>query len=246
MIVRLIARLRGLARRRTIDAELDEELQFHLAHEIDANIARGMTPAEARRVALRDLGGITQTKEAVGDVRTLSLDLIWRDTRHAVRALRAAPGFTVIALIILTLSIGATTAIFSVVDAVVLRGLPFDESDRLVAVGELDLKAGWPSSSLNLAAPQNFLDWRDQQDVFTGLAAVAYGQISLKRVGDALPENLRVQHVTADFFSVLRTAPLLGRAFSIENEAEGRAHVAVISYGLWQRRFGGTPDVIGA
>jgi putative ABC transport system permease protein len=243
MIARFLAYLRGLARRRTIDAELDAELQFHLEHEVQANIARGMAPAEARRVALRDLGGITQTREAVRDVRTLSLDLIWRDTRHAVRALRAAPGFTVIALVILTLSIGATTAIFSVVDAVVLRGLPFDESDRLVAVGEQNTK-DISNDPQNRVAPQNFLDWRAQQDVFTGLAAIFDAGIWLKREGQGEPETLRAQHVTADFFPILRVAPLIGRPFTLENEVDGRARVAVISYSLWQRRFGGAPDIL--
>src|SRR5687767_3416284 len=243
MIVRLIARLRGLARRRTIDAEVDEELQFHLEHEIAANIARGMAPAEARRIALRDLGGVASTKEAARDVRTLSLDLIWRDVRHAVRALRAAPGFTVIALIILTLSIGATTAIFSVVDAVVLRGLPFDESDRLVAVGEENTQDP-ANDPQNRVAPQNFLDWRAQQDVFTGLAAVRDVTISLKREGHGEPETLRAQWVTADFFPVLRVTPLIGRAFTSENEVNGRARVAIISYSVWQRRFAGASDVL--
>lgn len=243
MIARLIAHLRGLARRRAIGAELDEELQFHLEHEIGANVARGMAPAEARRVALRALGGVAQTREAVRDVRTLSLDLIWRDTRHAVRSLRAAPGFTVIALVILTLSIGATTAIFSVVDAVVLRGLPFDESDRLVAVGEQNTND--TSNDLqNRVAPQNFLDWRAQQDVFTGLAAILDVGIWLKRAGQGEPETLRAHNVTADFFPVLRVTPLIGRPFTLENEINGRARVAVISYRLWQRRFGGAPDIL--
>jgi putative ABC transport system permease protein len=243
MMVRLIAYFRGLVRRRAIGAELDAELQFHLEHEIDANVARGMTPAEARRVALRDLGGVTQTREAVRDVRTLSLDLIWRDTRHAVRALRAAPGFSLIALIILTLSIGATTAIFSVVDAVVLRGLPFDESDRLVAVGEQNTKDA-SNDPQNRVAPQNFLDWQDQQDVFTELAAVNDATISLKRDGQGEPETLRSQMVTADFFALLRVAPFIGRPFTRENEVNGRARVAVISYRLWQRRFGGAADIL--
>jgi predicted permease len=242
---RFVAYVRGIAGRRKINADVEDELQFHVEQEIEAHVARGLSPIEARRIALRDLGGLTQTAQSVRDVRTIWLDLLWRDTLHAVRSLRATPAFTSVALAVLTLSIGATTAIFSVVDAVILRGLPFDESDRLVAVEELNIKDN-STSSLNLVAPQNFLDWRDQQDVFTGLAAVGYAEISLKGERDALPENLRAQRVTADFFSVLRTAPLLGRAFAIDNEVEGRAHVAVISYGLWQRRFGGTPDVIGA
>lgn len=245
MFARLIAYVHGIARRRRIGVEVDDELRFHVEQEIEAHMARGVSQVEARRMALRDLGGMTQTTEAVRDVRTIWPEVLWRDARHAVRSLRATPAFTTVALMVLTLSIGATTAIFSVVDAVILRGLPFDESDRLVAVGELNVKDS-STSSLNLAAPQNFLDWRDQQDVFTSLASVGYAAISLKRQGDALPETLRAQSVTADFFSVLRTAPLLGRAFSTDNEVEGHAPVAVISYGLWQRRFGGRPDVIGA
>ena len=175
----------------------------------------------------------------------MRLDRIWRDTRYAVRSLRATPAFTGVALAVLTLSIGATTAIFSVVDAVVLRGLPFDESDRLVAVGELNTRDG-STGSLNRVAPQNFLDWRDQQDVFTGLAAVGYGEITLKGDGNQLAENLRAEQVTAEFFSVLRAAPLLGQTFTRADETAGRAPVAVISHELWRRRFGGRPDVIGA
>jgi putative ABC transport system permease protein len=245
MYARLVAYLRGIARRRTISAEIDEELRFHVEQEIAAHIARGLTPAEARRMALRDLGGMTSTTQAVRDVRTIWPDLLWRDTVHAVRSLRATPAFTSVALAVLTLSIGATTAIFSVVDAVLLRPLPFDQSDRLVAVQELNIKDR-STSSLNLAAPQNFLDWRDRQDVFTALAAVGYAKINLKGEGAALPEPLRAQRVTADFFSVLRTAPLLGRTFTRDNEVEGGARVAIISYGLWRRRFGGSTDVLGA
>lgn len=245
MFARLVAYVRGIAGRRRISAEIDDELHFHVEQEIDAHVARGVSPSEARRLTLRDLGGLTQTTQAVREIRTIWFDLLWRDARHAVRSLRRTPAFTIAALAILTLSIGATTAIFSLVDAVIFRGLPFPESDRLVAVGEFNVKDSSPTS-LNLVAPQNFLDWREQQDVFTGLAAVGYAEISLRRDGDALPENLRAQRVTADFFPVLRTQPLLGRPFFREDEAEGRGKVAVISYALWQRRFGGRPDVIGA
>lgn len=246
MLPRLIAHLRGLARRRRIGADVEDELRFHIEHEIANNIARGMAPAEARRVALRDFGGVTQVREAVRDVRTTWLDSAWRDTRYAVRALSAAPGFTIVALLVLTLSIGASTAIFSVVDAVILRGLPFDEGDRLVAVGELNVKDRSTDyrTSLNLVAPQNFLDWRAQQDVFTGLAAVNDASISLKGEGQGEPETIRSQMVTADFFPLLRVAPLIGRPFTSDHEVDGRARVAVISYGLWQRRFGGIPDIL--
>ncbi len=246
MLTRLIAVIRGLARRRDVDGEVDDELRFHLEQEIEANVARGMSPGQARRTALREFGGVTQTREAVRDVRTIWLDSVWRDLRHAVRSLRAAPGFTIVALLVLTLSIGASTAMFSVVDAVILRGLPFDEGDRLVAVGELNIKdqTDYGTWLLNLTAPQNFLDWRARQDVFTGLAAVNEVAISLKGAGQGEPETLRAQMVTADFFPVLRATPLIGRPFTADNEVDGRARVAVISYGLWQRRFGGAADIL--
>jgi hypothetical protein len=245
MFERLVAYVRGIAGRRRISAEVDDELRFHIDQEIEAHVRRGVSPVEARRMALRDLGGLTQVTQAVHEVRTIWLDLLWRDARHAVRSLRRTPAFTSVALAVVTLSIGATTAIFSVVDAVILRELPFPESDRLVAVGELNLKDSAPSA-LNLTTAQTFLAWRDQQDVFTGLAAVAYAEIGIRREGNALPENLRAQLLTADFLSVLRTQPVLGRPFSREDEVEGRGKVALISYALWQRRFGGSPDVIGA
>ena len=126
MATRFLAYLRGLMRRRAVAAEVDDELRFHVEQEVEANIARGMSPLEARRAALRDLGGLTQTREAVGDVRTIWLDLAWRDVRHAVRALAGAPAFSAVALLILILSIGAYTAVYSVIDAVILRGLPYD------------------------------------------------------------------------------------------------------------------------
>jgi putative ABC transport system permease protein len=244
MLARLVAFIRGMARRRAIGAEVDEELRFHVAQEIEAHVARGVPPAEARRMALRDLGGLTATTQAVREVRTIALDLLWRDTVHAVRSLRATPAFTLVALAVLTLSIGAATAIFSVVDGVVLRGLPFDESDRLVAVGERNTRNS-STVALNRASPQSFLEWRDQQDVFTELAAVGYAEISVRWEADTLPENLRAQRVTADFSSVLRTAPLIGRTFGRADEHDGSAPVAIISHGLWQRRFGGRPAVIG-
>jgi putative ABC transport system permease protein len=182
--------------------------------------------------------------EAVRDVRTTSLDAVWRDVRHAGRSLRAAPAFTLVALAVLTLSIAASTAVFSVVDAVILRDLPFRQADRLVAVGERNVKTG-SESGLNLAAPQNFLDWREQQTVFTGLAAIGYASVSVRAEEGQEPETLEAQAVTADFFSVLGSTPLIGRTFTADHEQNGRARVAVISYGLWQRRFGGAPDVVG-
>ena len=172
------------------------------------------------------------------------------DLLCAVRSLRSNRGFTIAALIVLTLGIGATTAIFSVVDAVVLRGLPFDEHDRLVAVGQRP--AVTPTSGalsrdpalLMFVAPQNYLDWAAQQQVFESMAAVASGWLTLRLPG-VEPESLVPQRVTADFFKVLRVSPTLGRTFTVENESAGADRVALLSDGLWRRRFGADPHIVG-
>ena len=166
------------------------------------------------------------------------------DLKAALRSLRSSKGFTIAALVVLTLGIGATTAIFSVVDAVVLRGLPFDEHDRLVAVGERSRPSGQfayldrEPEALGASAPQNYLDWAAQQRVFESIAAMASGWLTLRQPG-VEPESLVPQRVTAGFFNVLRVRPALGRAFTVENEIAGRDRVAVLSDGVWRRRFGG-------
>jgi putative ABC transport system permease protein len=172
------------------------------------------------------------------------------DLKNAVRSFRSNPGFTVVAMIVLTLGIGATTAIFSVVDAVVLRGLPFDEQHRLVAVGQRP--AVTPTSgalsrdpaSLMFVAPQNYHDWAAQQQVFESIAAIASGWLTLRLPG-VEPESLVPQRVTADFFKVLRVAPALGRTFTVDNETAGADRVALLSDALWRRRFGADPQIVG-
>ena len=171
------------------------------------------------------------------------------DLKAAFRSLRSSPTFTAVALVVLALGIGASTAIFSVVDAVVLRGLPFDEHDRLVAIGERRTIGPRPDpnrdpNALSSAAPQNYMDWAAQQQVFESIAAIASGSFTL-READAEPEDLRAQRVTAGFFDVLRVQPALGRAFTKENETEGRHRLVVLSDGLWRRRFGGDPSIVG-
>jgi len=167
---------RRLAGRSRLEIELDAELRDHMARLAADHERAGLTPDEARRLARLSFGGADPIKEACRDVRgTRWLEDIVRDLRLAVRALSASRSFTTIALLVLALSIGASTAIFSVVDAVVLQALPFDEADRLVAIGETSLKR----NNMGVVAPQNFLDWKARQDVFTDMAAVAWGGFEL-------------------------------------------------------------------
>jgi putative ABC transport system permease protein len=190
----------------------------------------------------------------------LSLDGFSADLRQALRALRTAPGFTFAALLVLVLGIGASTAIFSVVDAVVLRGLPYDDASQLVAVGERNaggksgkLPAGFPAPpgmdvrdplALSQVRPQNYFDWVDRQRVFESIAAMAFAELTLV-APDGHVEALAVQRVTANFFDVLRIRPALGRAFTADREIDGNHRVAVVGNGFWHRRFGGDPKIVG-
>src|SRR5580698_3352377 len=170
-------------------------------------------------------------------MRTLLADL-----RYGLRLLRQAPGFTAIAICALALGIGANTAIFSTLDAVVLRALPYLDPDRVVMVFEDSSHIGFPN---NTPAPANYFDWKAQNHVFTDMAAVRYRGANITSItpGDGNPEQLRGQAVTPNFFSVLGVNPLLGRTFSEEEDRTG-AQVVVISYGLWQRRYQGDPSLL--
>jgi predicted permease len=233
--------LQRLVRRRRLERELNAELEFHFDRQVADNRRAGMSDREAHRHARLLVGGLDQLKEACRDARgTRWLTDSARDVYAAVRSLRATPTFTLVAVLVLTFGIGASTAIFSVVDAVVLRGLPFNEGHRLIAVSELDR-----NGQRNATSPQNYADWKAARDVLADLAAVTWADVDLKREGQQAPEGLRGKRVTAEFFSVLRVNPLKGRVFTADDEVDGHDAVAVISYGLWQRRFGGASDVVG-
>ena len=164
------------------------------------------------------------------------------DLRFAIRALKATPGFTAVALIVLTLGIGATTAIFSVVDGVALRGLPFPADGRLMDVTEINpTNKGLGGGAV---AAANFFDWRARQTVFEDLAAVQNTAGSIVRDG-GVPESLPTVMASASLFGLLRVSPAIGHTFTAENEVRGNEHVAVISNGLWRRRFGADPNVVG-
>jgi len=166
------------------------------------------------------------------------------DLRNAIRSLRAAPTFTAVALAVLALGIGAGTAIFSVVDAVVLRGLPFDEHDRMVVVREFDTRRPETFGG-GQTTPQTYLDWRRFQESFEGIAGVGSSGTLRMRTETGEPAEARGVRVTHEFFPVFRVTPMLGRAFTADDEIDGRHRVAILSYGYWRQRFGGSPDAIG-
>ena len=161
-----------------------------------------------------------------------------QDVRHGIRLLRQAPGFTVLAAGVLALGIGAMSAIFSVVDAVLLRPLPLNEPSKLVMLWE-----NAPGNARNRVSPLNFLDWHDQNRVFSSLAAVSGGSLTLQTKGG--PEQLPGQSVTSEFFQLLEVRPIVGRAFAAE-EDRARADVVMISEGLWRTRFASDPRVVGS
>ena len=165
------------------------------------------------------------------------------DLRDALRALRAAPGFTFVSLAVLALGTGATTAIFSVVDAVIIRGLPFDEADRIVAVQEDNFKSP-QNSRYSVTTAQNFNDWKAQQDVFEAIGASSgAGGFVLREGGE--PKQLSTVRITAGLLTVLRAGPSVGRAFNDSDEIDGNHRVILLSDGLWRSRFAADPNVVG-
>ena len=165
------------------------------------------------------------------------------DLRNALRALRAAPGFTFVSLAVLALGTGATTAIFSVVDAVIIRGLPFDEADRIVAVQEDNFKSP-QNSRYSVTTAQNFTDWKAQQDVFEAIGASSgAGGFVLREGGE--PKQLSTVRITAGLLTVLRAGPSVGRAFNDSDEIDGNHRVIMLSDGLWRSRFAADPNVVG-
>jgi putative ABC transport system permease protein len=228
-------------RRNAWDEERARELETYLQIEIDENIARGMTRQEARYAARRKLGNPTSIREEIYRMNSLGmLETIWQDLKYGARVLRKSPGFAFFAITVLALGIAANTAIFSIADAVLLRPLPYRDAGRLVMVWEDGSSYGFPQDT---PAPGNFSDWKTRNHVFTD--AAAYSEDGLNLTGDGNPEQLIADAVSANLFSVLGVSPSLGRDFRPEDNVPGAAGVAILSDGLWLRRFGGNPGIVG-
>lgn len=233
-----MARLGGLFNKSRQDWELEAEIESHLQLHIEDNLRSGMTPDEARRQAMLQFGGIESAKEAYRDQRGLPvLEAFFQDIRFGVRQLRQNPGFTAVAVLTLALGIGVNTAIFSVVDAVLLRPLAYPDSGQLVSLSERG--PDWSGGSLSYP---NFADWRSQQSVFETFGAYTVNSFTL--TGAAEPVRLTGALVSADVFAALRTQPEIGRVFREEEDRPGAPSVAVISHALWRNRFGSDAGIV--
>ncbi|MEX2260660.1 MAG: ABC transporter permease [Bryobacteraceae bacterium] len=240
----LLARLRSFFRKQARDEDLDQELSAHLDFAIEDNIRRGMAPEEARRRALVSIGGIERAKEEHRDSRGLpALDTIVRDLRYAVRTLRRDAGLATFAVLIVGLGVGASSTVFSVVDALLLRPLPFDDPGRLVWI------ANGQSENLSAQTVQvaNLLELREHSQSFSVVAGYSpfYGAGDIRLTGTGEPERLTGVPVTEDFFRLVGIQPQLGRFFTAEECRWNAPKAVVLSHGFWQRRFAADRGIVG-
>ncbi len=235
----LWSRLRGMRRNPHAEEEFTAELEAHLQMHVDDNLRSGMTPVEARRMALIRLGGLEQVKQAQRERRGLpGLESVWQDIRFSFRMLCKNPGFTVVAVLTLALGIGANTAIFSVVNGVLLNPLPYPHPEELVTV-----HAGKPNFSTGSISYPNFRDWQRDNKTLAALAISRSTGYVMTGLGDS--EEVRAELVSSDFFSLLGVKPLIGRLFAEHEDEPGRAPLVMISEGFWQRKFGSRADALG-
>jgi predicted permease len=236
-------RLRGWWRGSAIDRRLTEEIAFHVDRQAEKNRRAGMTPAESRRQALVMFGDLESTRErAREEVRPARTEATLRDLRYAVRAWRRTPGFTLIAVLTMGLGIGATTAVFTVVNGVLLKPLPYPDADRLVDLKHLAPGLDIPAGMLSTSAAQLF-SYQEHNQVFEALGLWTQGAATV--AGDGDPEQVPMLLVTDGTLQTLAVPPARGRAFSPADIAPGSPETVILAHGYWQRRFGGDPGVMG-
>ena len=237
-------RVRSLLEKQHLDAELDAELRFHVEREIERSVAGGLTPEQARYSALRAFGGIAQRAEDCRDARRVNwVEDIFRDLRYAARALRKNAVFTAVGVLTLGLGIGANTAIFSVVDAVLLRPLPYHDPSRLAVLWTTH--TGPDRNQDGAISYRDFDQIRKHSRAFSDLTIFYIpGWSVMTLTGAQEPERVQGAHVDANFFSLLGIAPVLGRAINADDVARGE-RIGLIGHALWQQRFGGAPGALG-
>lgn len=232
--------IRSIVRGRALVHGLDEEMRFHIDQQTEKLQRAGVSPDEARRQAILRFGGIEGVKERARDeIRPAVLEGSLRDVRHGIRMLRRAPAFTVAALLTLALGIGATSAIFSVLRAVMLERLPYAQPERIVTIWETNRGA----TTRNVIAPANFVAWRERSRTLEHLGMV--GRTTLAIMIDGQPMDVEGFVVSYDVFQALGVQPALGRAYTAAEDIGGNDRVIVLSYEFWQRRLAGRPDVLG-
>jgi predicted permease len=235
-------RARFLIHKDAVEKELAEELRIHLENAIAERVSNGMNPAEARREALLELGGVEQIKEECREAHGVSrIETVLADLRFGLRTLRKSPGFTIVSVLTLALGIGANTAIFSMVNALLLHPYNFRNLDALVRVWEnRGMDEGFDARYI---APADAEDLRAANGVFEGLTTYNMQSFGLGAEGDVQP--ILGSRVSTNFFDVLAVNPAAGRLFSAAEEQPGADQVAILSYGAWQRRFGGDAQMLG-
>ena len=223
------------------DRELAEEIESHLAHERDANVARGIDSEEARRQAHLRFGNPRVTRERVWRYRTLPwIDTLWRDVRFGMRSLAKTPGFAIIAILLIGVAIGVNTAVFSVIDTVLLKPLTYPNPQELVELRNTSPQGSFPGANI-----PKFNIWQQQTGVFQKVAAYDWGGAGLNITGGDQPQQVQGMHVSADFFALFGAPVVAGRTFSEEEDSPHGGHIVVLSYGLWKSRYGADANVIG-
>ena len=241
-LTQLWRRLQFLLRREQFDRELDEEMRFHLEMKAQENAEAGMDQQQAGYAAQRQFGNATLLQEVSRQVWGFALfETLIQDIRYGLRTLRKSPGFTFVAVLSLALGIGANTAIFSLVDKLLVRSLPVKSPEQLVMLSAESVN---PKFLNTIFSYSDYLDYRDQNQVLAGL--VAFAQIDGRLGAGEQSEKVRLEMASWNYFEVLGVRPVKGRAFIPDEDRTEDSHpVAVLSHGLWQRRFGSDPDIIG-
>jgi putative ABC transport system permease protein len=229
--------LRSLRRRNELERGLHEEIRFHIDRQTEKNLRAGMAPDEARRQALIKFGGVERVKESTRDqFRAAFVEDLLSDLRYGARALRRTPGFTIVAILTLALGIGATTAMFSVVNGILLRPLPYPEQDRLI---ELVHEAPGRGIDQLFASPAIYFAYRDHSETFESVGLWDWDSSPVTVTGAGDPEAAQSLEVTHEVLAILGASPIVGRGFTASDDLPGSAPTAIVSYGYWQRHFGG-------
>jgi predicted permease len=237
----IFRRLRSLVRKEQMERQLDTELQFHIDMQTNENVRRGMSREDARRAAIRSFGSVDQVKDGVRDTWLVRMvETILQDVRYGARTLRKNPGFTLVIVLTMALGIGANTAIFSVVNGVLLKPLPYERGDELVIVRQPQTRTDVQDIGFS---PKEMDDYRVQGSTLAGL--VEFHSMWFILLGRPEPERVQTGVVSANFFDVLGVKPILGRRFRSEDEKHGAPAVLILSYPYWQRSFGGDANVVG-